>query len=92
MPYLITEPCSSCKDNACVDACPVDAIHPTLTELRHDEVDQLFIDPAACIDCGACVPECPVEAIYRDDEVPTEWAHYIDLNRDYYMDESRCHD
>ncbi|MCC7337292.1 MAG: ferredoxin family protein [Pirellulaceae bacterium] len=42
----------------------------------------LVIDPDECIDCGACVPECPVEAIFYQDDVPKEWVHYIQLNRD----------
>lgn len=27
------------------------------------------------------MPTCPVEAIYPEDEVPEEWAHYIEWNR-----------
>ncbi len=28
MAYIIAEPCIGTKDTACVDACPVDCIHP----------------------------------------------------------------
>lgn len=28
MAYVIAEPCIGTKDTACVDACPVDCIHP----------------------------------------------------------------
>ena len=28
MTYVIAEPCINTKDTACVDACPVDCIHP----------------------------------------------------------------
>ena len=28
MTFIITEPCLSVKDTACVDSCPVDCIHP----------------------------------------------------------------
>ena len=28
MTYVIAEPCIGVKDTACVDACPVDCIHP----------------------------------------------------------------
>jgi len=28
MAYIIAEPCIGVKDTACVDACPVDCIHP----------------------------------------------------------------
>ena len=64
MAYVIAEPCIGTKDAACVDACPVDCIHPKKDEGGFAESDQLFIDPVECIDCGACVPVCPVSAIY----------------------------
>jgi ferredoxin len=66
MAYVIAEPCIGTKDTACVDACPVDCIHPkkntTYDDGRptFDDVPQLYIDPVECIDCGACVPVCPV--------------------------------
>ena len=56
MAYVIAEPCIGTKDTACVDACPVDCIHPKKDETGYGESDQLFIDPVECIDCGACVP------------------------------------
>ena len=59
MAYVIAEPCIGTKDTACVDACPVDCIHPKKDEAGHAEADQLFIDPVECIDCGACVPVVP---------------------------------
>ena len=31
MAYVIAEPCVGTKDTACVDACPVDCIHPRRT-------------------------------------------------------------
>jgi NAD-dependent dihydropyrimidine dehydrogenase PreA subunit len=64
--YVIAEPCIGTKDTACVDACPVDCIHPKKNKTYDDgrpgfeEVPQLYIDPVECIDCGACVPVCPV--------------------------------
>ena len=75
MAYVIAEPCIGTKDTACVDACPVDCIHPKKDEAGHAEADQLFIDPVECIDCGACVPACPVSAIFAQDDVPEKWAH-----------------
>ena len=51
MPYVIAEPCIGVKDTACVDACPVDCIHPKKETVyedgrpRLDEVEQLYIDP-----------------------------------------------
>ena len=65
MAYIIAEPCIGVKDTACVDACPVDCIHPKKNTTYEDgrpgfeEVPQLYIDPVECIDCGACVPVCP---------------------------------
>jgi len=82
MAYIICEPCINVKDRACVEACPVDCIHP-----REDE-DQgeimLYINPDECIDCGACEPVCPVNAIFFEDDVPEQWKQFIEMNRDYY--------
>ncbi len=58
MAYVIAEPCIGVKDASCVDACPVDCIHPkkntTYNDGRpgFDGVPQLYIDPVECIDCG----------------------------------------
>ena len=60
--------CIGSKDTACLDACPVDCIHPKKNTSYDDdrpgfnEVPQLYIDPVECIDCSACVPVCPVSA------------------------------
>lgn len=85
MAYVIAEPCIGTKDTACVDACPVDCIHPTSSEPEFEEAEQLYIDPDECIDCGACVPECPVSAIFVEDEVPEKWTHFTKINADYYQ-------
>ncbi len=74
MAYVIAEPCIGTKDAACVDACPVDCIHPKKDEAKHGEVEMLYIDPVECIDCGACVPVCPVSAIFAQDDLPEKWA------------------
>lgn len=42
----------------------------------------LYIDPDDCIDCEACVPECPVEAIYGEANLPSQFASYVQLNKD----------
>src|SRR5271154_3052723 len=76
MAYVIAEPCIGTKDSACVDACPVDCIHPKKDEAGYGEANQLFIDPVECIDCGACVPVCPVSAIYAADDLPEKWASF----------------
>src|SRR6059036_2311134 len=89
MAYIIAEPCIGTKDTACVDACPVDCIHPKKDTQYEDgrpgfdAVDQLFIDPVECIDCGACVPVCPVSAIFALDDLPEKWHSYIEKNANY---------
>jgi len=89
MAYVIAEPCIGVKDTACVDACPVDCIHPkknmTYDDGRptFDEVSQLYIDPVECIDCGACVPVCPVSAIFALDDLPDQWKHFTEINASY---------
>ena len=89
MAYVIAEPCIGTKDTACVDACPVDCIHPkkntTYDDGRttFDDVPQLYIDPVECIDCGACVPVCPVSAIFALDDLPEKWKQYTELNESY---------
>jgi len=84
MTFIITEPCIGTKDTACVDACPVDCIHPRADEDEFESETMLYIDPEECIDCAACVPECPVEAIFAEDEVPEKWHEYIDINYEWY--------
>ncbi len=84
MAYVIAEPCIGNKDRACVDACPVDCIHPKVGESGADTDDQLFIDPAECIDCGACVPVCPVSAIFGSDDLPEKWESFREKNAAHY--------
>lgn len=89
MAFVIAEPCIGTKDTACVDACPVDCIHPkkktTYDDGRttFDDVSQLYIDPEVCIDCGACVPVCPVSAIFPLEDLPEKWKQYAELNESY---------
>ena len=72
MTYIIALPCVDLKDKACIEECPVDCIY---------EGDRmLYIHPDECIECDACIYECPVEAIFHQDNVPTPWLHYIELN------------
>ena len=84
MAYVIAEPCISTKDTACVDACPVDCIHPKKDEPNYDGVEQLYIDPVECIDCGACVPVCPVSAIFAADDLPDKWKGYEQKNSTHF--------
>ena len=46
MAYVIAEPCIGVKDTACVDACPVDCIHPKKDESDFEDAPQLYIDPS----------------------------------------------
>ena len=81
---VITEPCVNCKDAACVQICPVDAIHPRKDETDFAPAPQLYVDPDTCIWCGLCDDEYPVKAIYPEDEVPPQWNHYIQINADHF--------
>ena len=85
MAYVIAEPCIGVKDAACVDACPVDCIHPRKDEPSFAEAELLYIDPIECIDCGACVPVCPVAAIFTLEDLPEKWARFTQINADYYQ-------
>ena len=82
MAYVITEGCT--KDAACVEACPVDCVHPKKDEAAFEADEMLHIDPENCIDCGACVPVCPAGVIYPADEVPEHLKAYTERNAAYY--------
>ncbi len=84
MAYVIAEPCIGTKDSACVDACPVDCIHPKKEDPRFPDATMLYIDPVECIDCGACVPVCPVSAIFALDDLPEKWSNFTKINADYF--------
>ena len=59
----------------CVNVCPVDCFY--------EGENFLVINPDECIDCGVCEPECPVNAIVPDNNVDTDIAKWIDINRKY---------
>jgi NAD-dependent dihydropyrimidine dehydrogenase PreA subunit len=84
MAYVIAEPCIGTKDTACVDACPVDCIHPKKDEAAYATTEMLYIDPVECIDCGACVPVCPVSAIFALDDLPEKWKAFAEKNAEYF--------
>ena len=83
MPFVITDPCVGTKDTACVEACPVDCIHPREDEPEFASALMLYIHPEECIDCGACVPACPVAAIYDAESTPSSQRDLIEANRVY---------
>lgn len=66
MTYVITDPCKTCLDAACLSVCPVDCI------IKGS--DQYHIDPDICTECAACVYVCPVNAILHEDDLD-EPAH-----------------
>lgn len=74
--YVIAEPCVDLKDKSCIDECPVDCIY--------EGERMLYIQPDECVDCGACEPVCPVEAITYEDDTPEQWAHYYDVNVNFF--------
>ena len=82
MAYVITDSCT--KDELCVDACPVNCIHPTKDEPGFEEVAQLYIHPVECIDCGACVPVCPTNSIFVLEELPDDQAQFAEVNSAYF--------
>jgi NAD-dependent dihydropyrimidine dehydrogenase PreA subunit len=86
MAYVIAEPCIGIKDTACVDACPVDAIHPKNGKAVRAGAPQLYIQADDCICCGLCVPACPVSAIFEEDDLPEKWKHYVQINRDWFTE------
>jgi NAD-dependent dihydropyrimidine dehydrogenase PreA subunit len=82
MAYVIVDTCT--KDELCVEACPVDCIHPKKDEPGFEEAPQLYIHPVECIDCGACIPVCPTNSIFVLDELPSELAGFADKNAAYF--------
>jgi ferredoxin len=74
--YVIALPCVDVKDKSCIEECPVDCIY---------EGDRmLYIQPDECVDCGACEPVCPVEAIYYEDDVPSQWSEFKEVNSEFF--------
>ena len=76
MAYVIAEPCVDVHDRSCVDECPVDCIY--------DGLRKGYIHPDECVDCGACEPVCPVTAIFHQDDLPSDWSHYAQVEREFF--------
>jgi ferredoxin len=84
MAVVIAEPCINVKDTACVDACPINCIHPGKDEAEFKAAPQLYINPEECIDCGMCIPVCPVSAIYAEADLPDKWKKFVQINADWF--------
>ena len=82
MAYVITDTCT--KDELCVQACPVDCIHPKQDEAGFAEAPHLYVNPNDCIDCGACVPVCPTNSVFPLEELPAELAHFAEQNAAHF--------
>ncbi len=82
MAYVITDNCI--KDSLCVNACPVDCIHPKEDEEKFATSTQMYVDPATCIECGACVGVCTSDSIFALDDVPEDKKQFIELNAKFY--------
>jgi NAD-dependent dihydropyrimidine dehydrogenase PreA subunit len=82
MAYVITDTCT--KDEHCIEACPVNCIHPTKEEAGFADVPHLYVNPADCIDCGACIPVCPTNSIFPVEELPAAQQEFIEKNAKYY--------
>jgi ferredoxin len=83
MAFVITDNCI--KDALCVDACPVDCIHPRKDELAEFEAaTQMYVNPGECIDCGACLPVCGSDALFALDDVPADKRQFIAINEAHF--------
>ena len=63
MAYVIAEPCIGTKDTACVDACPVDCIHPKKDEPNHAEAELLYVQQ---LNIGERLQRSPGEFVIWD--------------------------
>lgn len=88
MPHVVTQSC--CADASCVQACPVNCIHPAPGEPGFGTTEMLYIDPSTCVGCGACVTACPVEAIKPLEALTPHEQPFAQINAAYY--EQHPHD
>jgi NAD-dependent dihydropyrimidine dehydrogenase PreA subunit len=64
MAFVIAEPCIGTKDTACVDACPVDCIHPKKNTAYEDgrpsfdEVEKLYMSSRVSVSNARPVMRC----------------------------------
>ena len=79
MSHVVTRRCVDCSYTDCCAVCPVDCFY----EIQ-EPYNMLVIDPDTCIDCDLCQEACPVNAIWPDDELPSEYAEWKDLNEQLF--------
>lgn len=72
MTYVVTQHCVDCKYTDCVAVCPVDAFH--------EGERMVYINPDTCVNCDACVPACPIEAIFSEENLPSKYADWAQIN------------
>ena len=82
MVFVITPGC--CSDASCVAVCPVQCIRPRPGDPDFLSTEQLYIDPATCIDCQACMDECPIDAVHPDYDMPDAFGDLLKINADYF--------
>jgi ferredoxin/flavodoxin---NADP+ reductase len=84
MTFVITPGC--CNDASCVAVCPVQCIRPRPGDPDFLSAEQLYIDPATCIDCQACMDECPIDAVHADYDLPDGFGDLLAINAEYFRD------
>lgn len=82
MTFVITPGC--CSDASCIAVCPVQCIRPRPGDPDFHSTEQLYIDPATCIDCQACMDECPIDAVHPDYDMPDTFGDLLKINADYF--------
>ena len=47
-----------------------------------------YIIAQPCVDVKdkSCIEECPVEAIYYEDDVPSQWKNYSEVNTKFFVE------
>jgi Fe-S-cluster-containing hydrogenase component 2/CRP-like cAMP-binding protein len=67
--WLVPSACRSCFDPACLNGCPVDAIHRKPTKGQRGGSKSLaIVIEDHCIGCGLCEYNCPFGSIHMQDQ------------------------
>ncbi|MEW6034878.1 MAG: 4Fe-4S binding protein [Chloroflexota bacterium] len=84
IPGIEPELCNGCE--ACVQACPMDAL--TLVD------EKAVLDAGRCIGCGLCVSECPLEAIslrLKPEPAPAPPANFVELMKTIALEKGKTY-